>query len=305
MYDSSLRTGKSSSVLLQPQDADNRSPEHNSVSSSSRSTSSTRSLQNWYHRTSNRLVPSLASSRQPNRLRSFTSIRELARKTSRSLFQTTVNHRHPISINQTELARRNASVTQLPGSLGGPSCRPATLVIQDSTRSSLESLSLDQTGLSSELGEPATPAAAETIYPIFMPGKGSLVQDMGSSDSKLVEAKVIKVIRKPVSGLLKGKKSQQTVGTENSPAPTLVLEPVATQATEQVKENINPIGPPPVLRHRASSGQIQVPRRRSSLTAIHLDSSHFEKPPSLKHSDYNNQGNRTSNFSERCQPVIS
>ena len=305
--------GKSTSLLLQSQDTDNRSTEHYSASSSSRSISSTQSPQNWYHRKSNRLMPNLASIQHPRHLRSFTSIRELARKTSRSLLTTTANHRHSLSNNQSGLDQRNGSVTQLPGSFGGPSCRPITLIVQDSTHSSLESLVPDQTILSSELGEPATPVAAEIIYSAPILGQGSIGQAMGNTDSKVVQAKVSKVIRKPVSGLLKGKKSQQTVGADSSPTPKLVpkrasehpTEPATAKAKERVKENLNPVGPPPVLRHRASSGQLQVPRRRSSLTAIHLDSSHFEKPPSSKKSDSNNQGNRASSFSESCQPTIT
>ena len=56
---------------------------------------------------------------------------------------------------------------------------------------------------------------------------------------------------------------------------------------------------------------VKVPRRRSSLTAIHLDSSHFEtldpKHPNLQHraSTLTEPGHRPSGLAESIRPVIS
>ena len=319
MYYSPVGAGKSMSMLLQPQDSHTLSAERNSAPSSPRSTSSTRSPQNWYHRTSNRSVPDLVVGRHPHRLRSISSIKELAKKTSRSIFDQTFIDHHSFSNNQTDLNQRHVFVAHLPGSPKGPRCRPPTLVKQDSTDSSLDSLTPDQSGISNESRGPITPPGSQAVQSILVHRKVSQCQDMGNVDSKLGGIKVGRA-------LLNVKKSRQTIERENSTTPTLVPERASEQPTqlateqaagetkergeeygkeeikEQAKENVDPLGPPPVLRHRASSGQVQVPRRRSSLTAIHLDSSHFEKPSSSKNSD---QGNRTSSFSASFHPVIS
>ena len=315
------RAGRSMSVILQ--DPDSRSGERISASSSTHTTSSSRSPQTWFHRTSNRSVPNLADERHSNRLRSIVSIKELVRKTSRQVLNPIAN-RQSLSNNQQDLSQRHASVTQLPGSPGALRCRPQTLIIQDSTHSSLESLTPDQSGISNDSSGPKTPASAHAVLPSSVYIKNSLDRDMGNTESK-----VGKVTRKPIPGSLRGKKSLQTLDPERSHSPEQSqkgtkedveandngqasetgqanqnghTEISKTKENGQVRQHIqaNENGPPPVLRHRASSGQIQVPRRRSSLTALHLDSSHFERPASSKQLGV---GYRTSSFSDSFVPI--
>ena len=106
MYYSSLVAGKSMSVALE--DIDSRPPGRDSALSPTHSPSSTRISQIWYHRASNQSVPDLATVRNPNRLRGITSIRELARKTSRSILKPAFAERQRSSTNDDDT--RHASV---------------------------------------------------------------------------------------------------------------------------------------------------------------------------------------------------
>lgn len=319
MYYSPVTPATGMSVLLQPQSSHTLSAERNSVSSSPLSTPSKRSSRNWYHRTSNRSVTNLAVGRLPNRLRGVSSIKELVRKTSRSILKQKSSHSRSTSLSRIELDQQHASVIHLPGSPKGPRCRPSVSEEQRLTCSSFDSLTPDQSGISTESSGPVTPSGGQAIQAPRVHGTHFRRLEMGNTESKLAGFQVGKA-------MLKGKRSRQTINLEESATSAYVpgrasqlpteltskqafvetLGPVSTlvseETKERTKEDISHIGPPPVLRHRASSGQVQVPRRRSSLTAIHLDSSHFEKPSSSTDSE---RGNRISSFSASFHPVIS
>ena len=303
------------SVLPQLEDSHTLLAEQYSASSSPHSTSSKRSSRNWYHHTPNPSVPRLAAGRHLNRLRGISSVKELARKTSRSVLNQTLFNRQTPSLNEIDFDQRHDSVIHLPGSPQGPTCRPPALVGQDSTDSSLDSLTPDQSGISNVSSEPITPPAAQATRSLLDYRKATLGSDMGNIDSRLVGTKVGKAI-------LRSKKSQQTIELESSAKPSTFAEQASEQPTklepdqttkeasglatelgnEDTKGNADPDGPPPVLRHRASYGQLQVPRRRSSLTALHLDSSHFENSSLSTNSD---RDNRVSGFRASFHPVIS
>ena len=316
------------SVLFKSQDADLNLLGLPPQSSPSRSISSTQSPQNWYHRTFNRFISQPGSPHQPIGLQGTAPTKKLSRKTSLSFLNATFKDRHLFSTQQEESGQRNESLVQLPGTPGGHSCRPLSLVVYERTTSSLDLLTPDQSGLSSDSGGPITPRATQSVYQLPLYNKELPGQVMGGSDSKVAGTNVTKILRKPVTGLLKIKKGQQSdadsdlststpdpqptsaAGSEPAPATSAEVAPAPTTATtaevkKLVKEFSDGAGPFPDLHHRASSGKLKVPRRRSSLTAIHLNQTHFEKPLSSKRSGSVNRGKRGTSFSESFQPVVN
>ncbi|KAL9103566.1 MAG: hypothetical protein Q9163_001404 [Psora crenata] len=142
-------------------------------------------------------------------------------------------------------------------------CKPKELTLRHSNFSSFESLTRDQSGLSTQSSHPTTPSPVKPFAEISVQGDNSLSEtDMGQKPS------VIK--RKPVQ--LHDKPSLDAFSTSPPRSPDTSPEKTAAETDASL-----------ALRQRVSSVQVPIPRRRSSLTALHLDSSHFDTP--ISHGD--------------------
>ena len=252
------------------------------------STSPPRTPQQWLRPAFNQSLPNLTKSSHSHRRLGFSSIKQLARSS-----RPTPNQPHP---------QRLRSTSSLYGTLRDqctpPESEPHTkfpetaeLELHHSHNSSAESITPDHTGLSIDSSHPTTPS----------PGKPRAVSQLNIASplqANNMGQKASSLTRKPLS--LKAKQSLATFRGEQDREPSSSkpeLTPQAPSATKPVPEK--------------SSLKVQVPRRRSSLTAIHLDSSHFDtvdpKHPNLQHrsSTLTEPGRRPSGLSENVRPIIS
>ena len=255
--------------------------------SPSDSTSRPRTPQQWLRPAFNQSLPNLTKSSHPHRRLGFSSIKQLARSSRQTP-------------NQPQ-AQRLRSTSSLYGTLRDqctpPEPDPHTkssetdeLELHHSHNSSAESFTPDHTGLSVDSSNPTTPSPGKLrVFSQLNIAPPSIVKSMGQKASSLT--------RKPLS--LKAKQSLATFRGEQDREPSSSkseLTPQAPSATKPVPEK--------------SSLKVQVPRRRSSLTAIHLDSSHFDtldpKHPNLQHrsSTLTEPGRRPSGLSENIRPII-
>ena len=217
-----------------------------------------KSPQSWFRRANNPSPSSLARTQHPHRAFGFSSVRELARSSSRQTLRTlpTNTLHHPYShgcsppkdggLRHTNAAKDSES--QLPSDPG----------FQQSRDSSVESSPVDKSGLSNDSSYATTPSPVK--HRAFQ-----LLESKSPVRPKSMGNKVSKVLRKPVP--LEARQNAATISTDpaNPPGPSH-----QQGSSEQVQPEISPA--------RASSVIFNVPRRRSSLTALHLDSSHFEAP---------------------------
>ena len=274
-----LPPGRSMTPLSRQSGSDSGEHQSSSLSTSSQSP------QKWYQRSWK--VPSQESSgkQSSRRLRGISSIKDLARRASHQALKPGTIDPHPNIKNAQSLRSRSASVPRLPGDPKAARCRPPTLIIPKSTHPSLESLTPDLSGLSNDISQPETPASADALH--FHPLEDVKVLyagDMGNSPSKTPA-----VIRKPVPPQAQGKQM---------PLAKTEIDKSSDTSKEQPTEK----APSAVLRHRTSTVQVPIPRRRSSLTTLHLDRTHFETPVTSK------QGNfdiRASSFSENFRPATT
>ena len=287
MYHTAAVSATDTPALQQPQSSHTRLAERDSLSSASLSSASK-------NRTPGRSVPVSAARGSPKRLRGASSFGRLVRKTSHTVLNLGSRYRLSSSLHQIDLNQNDASVTHLPGSPKGPTCHPPVPVVQGSADSSFASLTPDHSGISSESTGPLTPEGAEPIRTPAVYDKHPQSLEMGNSESKLNGAWGRKANIK--GGIARQKADLETSRT---PAPE---GPASAEQKGQLTEKVSPVASVPILRHRASSIQVPVPRRRSSLTALHLDSSHFEKPAL---SIQTNRDNRNSSFSASFDPVLS
>ena len=217
-----------------------------------------KSPQSWFRPANNLSPSSLAKTQYPHRAFGFSSVRDLARSSSRQTLRTlpTNTLHHPYSHGCSPpkhgaLRRANAakdSESQLPSDPG----------LQQSRSSSVESFPVDKSGVSNNSTHATTPSPVKhRAFQLLEPKSPERPKSMGN--------KVSTVLRKPVP--LEGKQTSATISTDpaNPPGPS-----GERGSRDQVQ--------PAILPARASSVIFNVPRRRSSLTALHLDSSHFETP---------------------------
>ena len=255
---------------------------------SSDSTSPPRTPQQWLRPAFNQSLPNLTRPSHPHRRLGFSSIKQLARSSRQTP-------------NQPQ-AQRLRSTSSLYGTLRDQCTPPepethtkspetAELEIHHSRNSSAESITPDHTGLSIDSSHPTTPSPGK-------PRAFSQLNVASPSQANNMGQKVSSLTRKPLS--LKAKQSLATFRGEQEREPSSSkpeVTPQAPSATKPVPEK--------------SSLKVQVPRRRSSLTAIHLDSSHFDtvdpKHPNLQHrsSTLTEPGRRPSGLSENIRPIIS
>lgn len=251
-------------------------------------TSPPRTPQQWLRPAFNQSLPNLTKSSHPHRRLGFSSIKQLARSSRQ-----TPDQPH---------AQRLRSTSSLYGTLRDqctpPESEPhikspetAELELHHSHNSSAESITPDHTGLSIDSSHPTTPSPGK-------PRAFSQLNIASPSQASNMGQKASSLTRKPLS--LKAKQSLATFRGEQDREPSSSkpeVTPQAPSATKPVPEK--------------SSLKVQVPRRRSSLTAIHLDSSHFDtvdpKHPNLQHrsSTLTEPGRRPSGLSENIRPIIS
>ena len=217
-----------------------------------------RSPQTWFRPANSRSLSSLPKSQHPHRAFGFSSIRGLARSSSRQTLRTlpTNTYQPPYSHGCSppkvgELRQPNAVKDPKPSTLSDPG-------LQQSRGSSVESLPVDKSGISSNSTYATTPSPAkhrafqliESSSPVQRKGMGN--------KSSMVRSKVV-----PLEG--EQSSSADTIDLEKG------LEPPHQQASNASQK-------PASFSARGSSMIVNVPRRRSSLTVLHLDSSHFETP---------------------------
>ena len=252
------------------------------------STSPPHTPQQWLRPAFNQSLPNLAKSSHPHRTLGFSSIKQLARSSRQTQ-------------NQSQ-AQRLRSSSSLYGTLRDQCTPPAPethvkgpesseLELQHSHNSSTESITRDYTGLSIDSSHPTTPS----------PGKPRAFCELNIASPRQAKSMgqiASSLTRKPLS--IKAKQSLATFRGEKEREPSTPNPEVTPQGPSATK-------PQP----EKPSLQVQVPRRRSSLTAIHLDSSHFDtidpKHPSLQHrsSTLTEPARRPSGLSESIRPIIS
>ena len=276
-----ISSGKSMSPFLQRKQR-SRQP------TSPDSTSPPHTPQQWLRPALNQSLPDLARPSHPHRTLGFSSIKQLARSS-----------RQTQNLPQ---AQRLRSSSSLYGTLRDQCTPPAPetytkgpesteLELHHSHNSSADSFTPDYTGLSIDSSHPTTPSPGKPrAFSQLDVASPSQVNRMGQVASS--------VARKPLS--LKAKQSLATFRGEKEREPSSPNPEV----THQVPSTTKPLP-------EKSSLQVQVPRRRSSLTAIHLDSSHFDtidpKHPILQHrsSTLTEPARRPSGLSETIRPIIS
>ena len=253
-----------------------------------RSRSPPHTPQQWLRPAFNQSLPNLAKSSHPHRTLGFSSIKQLARSSRQTP-------------NQPQ-AQRLRSSSSLYGTLRDqctpPAPQPHTkgpesteLELHHSHNSSTESITPDHTGLSIDSSHPTTPSPGK-------PRAFSQLNIASPSQAKSMGQKASSLTRKPLS--IKAKQSLATFRGEKEREPSSPKPEVTPQCPSATK-------PLP----EKSSLKVQVPRRRSSLTAIHLDSSHFDtidpKHPNLQHrsSTLTEPARRPSGLSENLRPIIS
>lgn len=250
-----------------------------------------RSPQSWFRSANSPSLSSLARTQHPHRTFGFSSVRELARSSSRQTLRTlpTTTFHHPYSHGCSPpkdggLRHTNAaedSESQLPSNPG----------LQQSRDSSVESFTVDKSGTSNDSTYATTPSPVK--HRAFQ-----LLDSKAPVRRKSMGNKVSTVLRKPIP--LEGKQNSATISSDpaNPPGPSH-----QQGSSEQVQ--------PAILPARASSVIFNVPRRRSSLTALHLDSSHFETPDprlqKLQHraSTLTEPRRRPSNLADVERPITT
>ena len=247
--------------------------------------------QTWFRPANSRSLSSLPKSQHPHRAFGFSSIRGLARSSSRQTLRTlpTNIYQPPYSHGCSppkvgELRQPNAAKDPKPSTLSDPG-------LQQSRGSSVESLPVDKSGISSNSTYATTPSPAkhrafqliESSSPVQRKGMGN--------KSSMVRSKSI-----PLEG------------EQSSAADNIDTEKSHESLDRQVS---NSSQKPTTVSTRGSSIIVNVPRRRSSLTVLHLDSSHFETPDpqhqNLQHraSTLTEPHRRTSVPAETRRPVTT
>ena len=228
-----------------------------------------RSPQTWFRPANSRSLTSLPKSQHPHRAFGFSSIRGLARSSSRQTLRTlpTNTYHPPYSHGCSppkvgDLRQSNAAKDPKPSTLSDPG-------LQQSRGSSVESLPVDKSGISSNSTYATTPSPAkhrafqliESTSPVQLKGMGN--------KSSMVRSK-----------------SVPQEGEQSSAADTIDMEEGHESPDQQASSSSQK---PITVSARGSSMIVNVPRRRSSLTVLHLDSSHFETPDP-QHQNLQNRG---------------
>ena len=220
-------------------------------------------------------LTSLARTQHPHRAFSFSSLRKLSKSSSRQTLRTLAAAPYPPPYSHGCSPPKNGNLKQTNVSQDTASSLPPDSGIQQSRGSSVESLPIDKSGISNDSTYATTPS----------PAKHRAFQELGSSSPvqrKSMGNKASTLLRKPIP--FDRKQSTVTV-TKDTKTPDGSSHQPASTGSQQ----------PATFSARSSSVMVNVPRRRSSLTALHLDSSHFETPDP----QHQNMQHRASTLTER------
>lgn len=252
-----------------------------------------RSPQSWFRPANNpsRSPSNLARTQHPHRALGFSSIRELARSSSRQTLHTlpTATYQQPYSHGCSPPKDGEVRHPIAAKDPGFP--LPSGSGLQDSRGSSVESLPIDKSGISNDSTYATTPSPAK--HPAFR-----LLESGSPVQRKSMGNKASTVLRKPIPP--EGKQSSATITTDPDKSPGPSRKQASTGAQQ-----------PATFPARGSSIIVNVPRRRSSLTVLHLDSSHFETPDpqhrNLQHraSTLTEPRRRPSILSETRRPITT
>ncbi|KAG8526764.1 uncharacterized protein KY384_008193 [Bacidia gigantensis] len=155
--------------------------------------------------------------------------------------------------------------------------RPPDLRLEYSNFSSFEKLTPDSSGLATlESSHPTTPSPAKPSKESAIGASELSEEDMGQRNST--------VRRKPIP--LNQKPSLDC----------FTISPPMSPNTSSVQSSAEMHPPLAVLTNRPASVQMPIPRRRSSLTALHLDSSHFDRPLSSRDGTKHRASTLTNTF---------
>ena len=203
-------------------------------------------------------VSSPAKTQHPHRAFGFTSIRELGKSSSRQTLRT-------LSPNVQQQPYSHGCSPPKDGVLKPPKAikDPGSPLASESGRqqsrdSSIESLPVDKSGISNDSTYATTPSPAKhRAFQLLEPSPPVQRKSMGNKGST--------VLKKPIPFDRKKRSAAVTRDTDES------IGHSHQQASDRSQQ-------PVTFSARPSSVMVNVPRRRSSLTALHLDSSHFETP---------------------------
>ena len=217
-----------------------------------------RSPQTWFRPANSRSLTSLPKSQHPHRAFGFSSIKGLARSSSRQTLRTLPNNTYqpPYSHGCSppkvgELRQPNADKPRKPSTLSDPG-------LQQSRDSSVESLPVDKSGISSNSTYATTPSSAKhRAFELIESSSPVQRKGMGNKPS---------MVRS---------KSVPTEGEQSSAAETIDMEKGHESPDQQASDSSQKLT---TFSTRGSGIIVNVPRRRSSLTVLHLDSSHFGTP---------------------------
>lgn len=267
-----------------------RPPQSPDPPTSSEQRTPNRSPQSWFRPANTRSLSNLARTQHPHRALGFSSIRELARSSSRQTLRTlpATAYQQPYSHGCSPPKSgepRQQCVTQ------DTSHVPSDLELHESRGSSVESLPIDKSGISNDSTYATTPSPAK--HRAFQ-----LLESSSPVQRKSMGNKASTMLGKPLS--LEGKQNSDPINTDSERILGLSHQQMPTESQQ-----------PTAFSARGSSIVVNVPRRRSSLTVLHLDSSHFETPD-LQHRDLQHRAStlteprrRPSILAETIRPITT
>ena len=248
---------------------------------SSNQPASSRSPQSWFRPANNRSLSSLTKPQHPHRAFGFSSIRGLARASSRQTLRTLPTNTYQQPYSHGCSPPKNGDLRYSRTAKDPESLLPSDSGLQQSRGSSIESLPIDKSGISSDSTYATTPSPAKhRAFQLLDTSSPVQRKSMGNKASTLR--------KNPVSPEGNQGSAKTTKDTEEAPGPSHLKASTGSQK-------------PATFSARGSSVIVNVPRRRSSLTVLHLDSSHFETPDP----QHRNLQHRSSTLTEpRRRPSI-
>ena len=222
---------------------------------SSNQRTSNQSPQSWFRPANNRSLSNLARTQHPHRALGFSSIRELARSSSRQTLRTLPATTHQLPYSHGCSPPKDGRLRQQLLTQDTPRV-PSDLHLHESRGSSVDSLPADKSGISNDSTYATTPSPAR-------PRAFQLLESNSPVQRTSMGNKASTVLRKPIP--LEGK--------QTSTSSTPDLEKGLGLSTQQMS-NGSQLSKP--FAGQGPSLVVNIPRRRSSLTVLHLDSSHFE-----------------------------
>lgn len=264
-----------------------RPPQSPDPPTSSAQRTRNQSPQSWFRPANTRSLSSLTRPQYLHRSIAFSSIRELTKSSSRQTLRTLPASTHQLPYSHGCSPPKDGQLRQRTVAQDSPDV-PTDLELHQSCGSSVESLPIDKSGISTDSTYATTPSPAKhRAFELLESSSPVQRMSMGFKGST--------VLRKPIP--FKGKQSSAHIITGSEKSMKLSDQQVSTGP--QQTATVSP---------RGSSLKFNVPRRRSSLTALHLDSSHFETPDpqrrdlQRRESALTEPRRRTSGLAENIRP---